>query len=255
VHHAVAAATDAASRVLAAALRLTLAQLLAEAGDPGGAALEAEAALQGLPMTADRELRAHLQVARGMARQQMAPEQPGLLQAVVQDLTEAARVFREETHPELFALCNQHLALAYLVMPMSDRGDRLRLGIAVNALRAALRVYTPRDHPAEWASTQVNLANALQYLPSSHPQENLDEAVQLYEEVLQHRDPRADPVGYARILSNQGNALGHLGAFEDARERLTRARDMFAHAGDTDGARTVTGLLDGLEAAAAGRSG
>ncbi len=106
-------------------------------------------------------------------------------------------------------------------MPMSDQGDRLRLGVAVNALRAALRIYTPQTHPAQWASTQINLANALQYLPSVHQEQNLDEAVHLYEEVLQHRDPVADPLGYASILSNQGNALGHLGVFADARERLS----------------------------------
>ncbi len=249
---AVAAATSV-SPVLAASLRLTLAQILAESGQAGVAAREADAALQLLPLTADRELRAHLQMTRALARQQLAGEDRGALLAVVGDLTEATKVFREENHPELFALCNQHLALAYLVMPMSDQGDRLRLGVAVNSLRAALRVYTPQTHPAQWATTQVNLANALQYLPSVHQEQNLDEAVQIYEEVLQYRDPQADPVGYARILSNQGNALGHLGVFVDARERLQRAREMFAAAGDSDAAATVDNILEGLhEAASAG---
>jgi tetratricopeptide (TPR) repeat protein len=253
---AVDAAVTAPSPVLAASLRLTLAQVLAGAGDAAASAAEAEAALQALPLTADRELRAHLQVARGLARQQFAGGQRGALQAVVQDLTEATKVFREETHPELFALCNEQLALAYLVMPMSDGGDRLRLGIAVNALRAALRVYTPARHPVQWAGAQVNLANALQYLPSAHRQDNLDEAVQLYEEVLQQRDPGDDPVGYARILSNQGNALGHLGVFPEARDRLTRARDLFEQAGDDDAVGTVGAILAGLEeaAVAAGRA-
>jgi hypothetical protein len=95
----------------------------------------------------------------------------------------------------------------------------------------------------------VNLANALQYLPSVHQEANLDEAVQLYEEVLQHRDERTDPIGYARILSNQGNALGHLGVFGEARQRLTRARDLFASNGDDDSAMTVEGILAGLQEA------
>ena len=55
--------------------------------------------------------------------------------------------------------------------------------MAVNALRAPADLH-PQTHPAQWTSTQTNLANALQYLPSVHQQENLDEAVQLYEEVL-----------------------------------------------------------------------
>jgi tetratricopeptide (TPR) repeat protein len=246
---AAASAGEAGSPILAASLRLTLAQLLLDNDDPAGAALVADAALGSLPLTADRELRAHLQLTRGLARQQVAVADRGALLAVVGDLTEASKVFREESHPQLFALANEHLALAYLVLPMSDQGDRLRLGVAVNALRAALRVYTADTHPQRWASTQVNLANALQYLPSVHQEANLDEAVQLYEEVLQHRDERSDPIGYARILSNQGNALGHLGVFAEARQRLTRARDLFARYGDDDSAMTVEGILAGLQEA------
>lgn len=250
---AVSDALAAGSPVLAASLRLSLAELLRDSGDPARAAREADAALATLPPTADRELRAQLQVTRALARQELAGTDRGALLAVVADLTEAARVFREDTHPELFAVCNEHLALAYLVMPMSDQGDRIRAGVAVTSLRAALRVYTPETHPASWASAQLNLANALQYLPSAHQEQNLDEAVQLYEEVLAHRDPATDPVGCARILSNQGNALGHLGVFGDARERLGRALDLFRTAGDHDSAATVEQILDGLEQAAADR--
>ncbi len=61
-----------------------------------------------------------------------------------------------------------------------------------------------------------------------HQADNLDEAVQLYEELLAYRDPPVDPLGRARLLANQGNALGHLGVFADARERLDRAAALFA---------------------------
>jgi tetratricopeptide (TPR) repeat protein len=129
---------------------------------------------------------------------------------------------------------------------MSDDGDRIRLGVAVTSLRAALRVFTPESHPVAWASTQLNLANALQYLPSVHQEANLDEAVQLYEEVLAYRDPLRDPLGYARILANQGNALGHLGVFGDARERLSRARELFAANGDEEAVEGVDEVLASL---------
>lgn len=250
-------ADDAGSPILAASLRLNRAELLRDRlDDPAAAAREADLAVQRLPITAPRELRAELQVTRALARQQLAGTDRGALLAVVADLTEATKIFREDAYPEMFAVCNQHLALAYLVMPMSDDGDRIRIGVAVTSLRAALRVYSPETHPVAWASTQLNLANALQYLPSVHQESNLDEAVQLYEELLQYRDPVADPVGYARILANQGNALGHLGVFSDARERLERARGMFEDNGQDEAAASVDEVLASLtEAESSARAG
>jgi tetratricopeptide (TPR) repeat protein len=247
-----AAADGAGSPLLAASLRLTRAELLRERlDDPVAAAREADLAVQRLPLTAPRELRAELQVTRALARQEVAGTERGALLAVVADLNEAAKIFREDAYPEMFATINQHLALAYLVMPMSSEGDRIRVGVAVNSLRAALRVFTPQTHPVAWASTQLNLANALQYLPSVHQETNLDEAVQLYEEVLAYRDPQRDPVGYARILANQGNALGHLGVFADAHERLTQARTLFESAGDVEAVAGVDEVLASLDEARA----
>ncbi len=247
---AAAEAEEAGSPLLAASLHLTRAELMRERlDDPAAAARESDLAIQRLPLTAPSELRAELQVSRALARQQLAGTERGALLAVVADLTEASKVFREDTYPEMFATINQHLALAYLVMPMSSEGDRIRVGVAVNSLRGALRVFTPETHPVAWASTQLNLANALQYLPSVHQESNLDEAVQLYEELLQYRDPLRDPIGYARILANQGNALGHLGVFADARERLDQARSLFDEAGDVESVIGVDEVLASLESA------
>jgi hypothetical protein len=58
-------------------------------------------------------------------------------------------------------------------------------------------------------------------------------------------------VGYARILANQGNALGHLGVFTDARERLTRARALFDAAGDLEAVEGVDEVLASLDDAQA----
>ena len=252
------AAAAAGSPLLAATLRGSKAELLRHTlDDPAGAEAEATAALALLPTPAPEELHAELLVTRAMARQQQGSARPDLLTAAVADYLEALRVYREETHPELFATCNQHLALCYLQLPMGTQADRIRVGVAVNALRAALRVYTPETHPVAWASAQLNLANALQYLPSAHQEENLDEAVQLYEELLAHRDALADPAGTARLLANQGNALGHLGVFADARERLVSARELFADLGDTESVAGVDEVLASLAEAerAAGADG
>lgn len=146
--------------------------------------------------------------------------------------------------PYLWASAHLNLGTAYLVMPMVEAGDQLRVGIATQSLRSALKVFTKDTHPGQWSSAQINLANALVYMPSTHRADNLVEAVGLYEEVLEHRDAGSDPVGRARLLTNIGNALAHLGVFEDAKSRLVEARYLFETESDIDGVMTVRSILD-----------
>ena len=145
-----------------------------------------------------------------------------------------------------------NVAIATLAMPMSQASDQVRIGVAVQSLRAALRVFRPETHPHEWSSSQMNLANALQYLPSSHREDNLREAVELLEEVLARRSPRSDPMGYARALANQANALAHLGAFDDADEKYRTARELFAQSGDDDAVGVVDRQLAQIDEQRAG---
>jgi tetratricopeptide (TPR) repeat protein len=127
---------------------------------------------------------------------------------------------------------------------MVQASDQLRLGVAANSLRSALKVYTPEDYPEQWASVQLNLANSLVYTPSKHQADNLVEAVELYEAVLATRDRDSDPLGRARVLTNQGNALAHLGAFDQAKAKLYEARFLFEEQQDHESVRTVRGVLD-----------
>jgi hypothetical protein len=150
----------------------------------------------------------------------------------------------EHSAPYLWASAHLNLGTAYLVMPMVQASDQLRVGIATQSLRSALGVFTREAYPQQWASAQINLANALVYMPSTHRAENLVEAVGLYEQVLEHRDGSADPIGRARLLSNVGNALAHLGVFEDAKARLYEARYLFETENDLDGVMTVRSILD-----------
>jgi tetratricopeptide (TPR) repeat protein len=149
----------------------------------------------------------------------------------------------EECDGDQFAFASMNIALAILALPMTQASDQVRLGVAVQSLRAALRVYRRDTHPAEWSAAQMNLANALQYLPSRHQEENLAEAVERYEELLAFRSRTADPAGYARVLANQANALAHLGVLDHAREKYTEARALFWTAGDPDAVGVVDAQL------------
>ena len=76
---------------------------------------------------------------------------------------------------------------------------------------------------------------------------------ELYEEVLAHRSKRSDPLGYARVLANQANALAHLAVWEHATAKYAEARDLFAQAGDTDAVAVVDRQLEQIDEARGGQ--
>jgi tetratricopeptide (TPR) repeat protein len=169
----------------------------------------------------------------------------GLLLEAVKCYQQALRIGLDpDIDPESFALAHSNLALAYLSMPATDSSDTLRLAVAVQSLRAALSVYQRETHPEQWARVQMHLANALVYLPSGHRQENIAQAVDLYEELLSVRSRAMDPLGHARVLANQANALAHLGVFNDATEKLHEAHKLAQWHEDAELAAEAMALLD-----------
>ncbi|HMQ55130.1 MAG TPA: tetratricopeptide repeat protein [Anaerolineae bacterium] len=233
------------SPVLAAQLLGTLADTKFAQGGPDWTIIQDyQAAIKALEGSDLVESQAELWLNLGIVYQDLASDRRGPLLEAVKCYQQALSVFTRRDHPELYALAQNNLALAYLSMPLQEAGDQLRMGIAVQALREALKVYRRESHPEQWASAQLNLANAYQYLPSAHPEENLAQAVELYEEVLATRHPQTDPLGYARVLANQGNALAHLGIFVHALPKLTEAQSLFAAYGDPEAARSIAQLLE-----------
>ncbi|MEE6140222.1 hypothetical protein SKC41_28370 [Mycobacterium sp. 050128] len=175
---------------------------------------------------------------------EQAATRPELLATAIPHYHSALQLIKCADAPLQWAAAHAGLAAAYLTMPMVEASGQLRLGVAAQSLRSALTVYTREDHPDEWASVQLNLANSLVYTPSRHHKENLVEAVEIYEAILQTRDRTTQPLGRARVLANQGNVLAHLGMFDDAKAKLYEARFLFEELGDDDSVRTVRGVLD-----------
>ncbi len=173
-----------------------------------------------------------------------AQDNPGLMAQAIPHYHAALQLVLRAEAPLLWAAAHANLATAYLTMPMTEASGQLRLGVAAQSLRSALKVYTREAYPEQWASVQLNLANSLVYTPSKHQADNLVEAVELYEAVLDARDRATDPLGRARVLANQGNALAHLGVFDQAKARLYEARYLFEEQQDHESVRTVRGVLD-----------
>jgi tetratricopeptide (TPR) repeat protein len=240
VEHALGVSAPLAGVLLGAA-----ASIRQDAQGPGREVTDMlEHALQLLEDTDLHVARAELHLALASARHELAGDGRDSLMAAVRHYHSALQLVTSEQAPEVFAAAHANLAVAYLAMPMVQAGDQLRVGVAVQSLRAALTVYTAETHPQRWASAQLNLANALVYAPSKHRGDNLVEAVERYQTVLDVRDRQLDPLGRARVLANQGNALAHLGAFGQARARLAEARFLFEEFQDIDAVRTVRDVLD-----------
>lgn len=239
-----AQAAHTVSKPMAGQLLGQLANAQLDEGGAKRASVTFQAALDAMSGTDLFEARAELHVAAGAMFQEMTEAAPHLMQQAINHYHQAMALVTAQTAPETFAIANANLGLAYLMMPMNEASDQLRMGVAVQSMRVALDHFTPQTHPDRWSSTQLNLANALVYMPSKHQADNLAEAVGLYEGVLQHRDRHSDPLGRARVLTNQGNALAHLGAFDDAKSKLHEARTIFEEFDDEAAVRMVRSILD-----------
>jgi tetratricopeptide (TPR) repeat protein len=164
------------------------------------------------------------------------------LLAAVHAYQRALQTFTKDgPHAEDYALAHMNLGLAYLALPMNDEAERLRPAIAIQSLREAVSALDAMRSPDLWAGATLNLANALQHVRSTHVEENLWEAVALYEDILPL--PAGDTLRKARVLANQGNALAHLGAFSRAVPRLNEARAIFALSGDDDSTAAIDATL------------
>ncbi len=189
----------------------------------------AAASLEGLHF---EPLRGELLMAAADALMAMGADRPALLQQAVIVLQKATQALPRREHPVAFAVCHMNIAVAYLSMPMNEHAGKLRGAIAVQSLREALDILTAEEHPELWESATLNLANALQHLPSAHVGHNLTEAVDLYTTVLARRTTPTP--ARARTLASQANALAHLARYDDARPLLAEARAIFSDAADAD---------------------
>lgn len=241
---------EASSRVAphspAAAARLVgEAASIAEGDSAPRVALELDRAAERLRGMDFEELRGELLMTRGGLLMEGGSDRPALLQQAVQSFQRATQALPRRSHPIPYAVCHLNVAVAYLAMPMGTQAARLRAAIAVQSLREALEVLDPAAQPELWEAATLNLANALQHLPSSHVKDNLAEAVGHYEALLDRRT-RADEAR-ARTLANLGNALAHLGDLKGARSRLDEARILFERLGNGDAAEGVRGIMEEVD--------
>ncbi len=242
------------SPILAAAHRSDLAEILMRDGRNGVEAIGLwRQALIDLTHSDLNGLKAQIHLSLAIALQVVQSGHPNALREAVGHYLDATRLVSAESDPLIFGTAHMNLGLAYLSMPMTDASDQLRYGIAISSLRQAVAAFDRELYLESWAGARLNLANALVYAPSSHANDNLTEALSMYEELLQIKRDLQDPVGYARICANQGNVMAHLGMYDYAKAKLHEARSIFEEFNMLAETATIREILDGIERERVGR--
>jgi tetratricopeptide (TPR) repeat protein len=195
----------------------------------------------------------------GLVEQSLAGVNRGRIQDAIGHYHRALRVFTQALFPREFSILHNNLAIAYLSIPATDERAKMREALAVQSFEQVLNIVNLVDHPTEYAMTQNNLGNALQYAPSSHPVANLLRAVEAYDEALKVRNVRDTPVEYANTAANKANALlnlpddpehpelGNPGNRAKARALYREALSVFAQHGMAGQAEVVAEVIADLD--------
>src|SRR5262249_22202714 len=106
-----------------------------------------------------------------------------LLYAERATLAQQARTAAEALKDvQVAAECDAQLGAAYSALPTGDRGENLKRAFA--CCKAALRVYTERDLPRDWAKTQNILGVAYLDLPTGNSSANVKRAIACFKAAL-----------------------------------------------------------------------
>ncbi|BAZ26165.1 hypothetical protein NIES4073_70710 [Kalymmatonema gypsitolerans NIES-4073] len=218
-----------------------------------------EEALPILLEFAPQEEVAEAQMNLGLVLQSLVPFNLARMTDSIQAYQKALQVFTWQKYPQEYAILHNNIAIAYLSMPLTSEKESLRQGLAVQTFEEALKHIRLINHPREYAMLQNNLGNALQYLPSSHPLENILRAIAAYDEALKVRDPKDTPLEYANTISNKANALfnlpdnpekpeaGNLKNLRQARTYYQEAWEIFTQHGQIEQAEVVVQMLQEVE--------
>lgn len=198
---------------------------------------------------------AQAQMNYGLVLQSLVPFNMAQIEDSIQVYQAALRVFTWENYPQEYAILHNNIAIAYLSMSGGFQQQYLFEGLAVQTFEAALKHINIIDHPREYAMLQNNLGNALQYLPSSHPLDNLVRAIAAYDQALKVRNLQDTPIEYANTIANKANALlnlpddlsqpetGNRQNFTQARNYYQQAWEIFTKYGQIEQAQVVAQVL------------
>ncbi len=124
-------------------------------------------------------------------------------------------------------MSQNNLGIVLSVLGQQQEGTEA-LDEAVEAFRAALKVYTRASLPFDWANTQSNLGNTLRTLGESRDDVlAFEQAVQAHRGALEVHTRASLPRDWSVTQNNLGNALLGLGEREKGTVALAEAVDAY----------------------------
>jgi CHAT domain-containing protein len=136
------------------------------------------------------------------------------LEQAIAHCREALKVYTFDAFPQDWAMTQNNLAAAYLYRIRGEKAENLERAIACcrEALKVytfyheALKVYTIKAFPQDWAMTQNNLAAAYRDRIRGDKAENLEMAIATLNEALKVYTFKAFPRDWALTQNNLANA-------------------------------------------------
>ncbi|NEO51921.1 MAG: tetratricopeptide repeat protein [Okeania sp. SIO3B5] len=139
----------------------------------------------------------------------------------------ALKVFTRESKPEIWAITQNNLGVAYLDRIRGDRAENMEKAIA--AFNLALQLYTKKDFPMQWANIQNNLGISYRDKICDDWAENLEKAIEAFQQALSVYSRADFPIQWANIQNHLGTSYGNR-IRDDRAKNLEKAIDAFQQA-------------------------
>lgn len=156
-------------------------------------------------------------------------DNPQFFRPAAEALQRAAHTFSRSEAPLVYADIQNRLGLVYAEIPDEAKKKGMWAAVSSTAFQEALTIYTPEEHPYEYASVCNHYGNALTKYPAAKLTDNTEKALFFYQEALTIRRAETMPLERSLTLLNYLEAQWNLGMPED-RFDLTRFNDMQAKA-------------------------
>lgn len=140
---------------------------------------------------------------------------PQFYRKAAEALQKAARTFKKEDAPLIYADIQQRLGLIYAEIPDEAKKKAMWAAVSSTAFQEAMSIFTREAHPQQYATVCNHYGNALIKYPEAKLTDNVEKAIFFYQEALELRPADSMPLERSLTLLNYLEGQWYLGMPED----------------------------------------